>query len=342
MAYIETLPTEDTPQTYGLHENANITFYDKETRALLDTLVSLEGGSGGGSQDSSGTDKMVMDSSVNVLSKLPEKFDKIRAHPDTFAKIADGSINSMGVFLGQEMIRFNRLMNDIQADLLELQKAIKGVVVMSPGLEKMYNCFIFQQIPDRWGEHGSGYPCLKPLGSFLEDLFLRLVFVETWLTTGPPVSFWISGFFFPQGFMTGIAQTHSRKTKIAVDSLMPAARVLEKNYDAYNSAPQDGAYVHGLFMQGARFDRSSMLMAESEPSVLFDVMPVIWIEPVVAAEYAPSEVYHCPLYKTSLRAGTLSTTGHSTNFVAPLDIPSKQTQTHWIRRGVALLCMLDD
>lgn len=59
------------------------------------------------------------------------------------------------------------------------------------------------------------------------------------------------------------------------------------------------------------------------------------------AEYAPKDVYQCPLYKTSLRAGTLSTTGHSTNFVVSLDIPSDKPEDHWIRRGTAMLCMLD-
>lgn len=29
------------------------------------------------------------------------------------------------------------------------------------------------------------------------------------------------------------------------------------------NGPQDGVYIHGLFMEGARFDRDNMLMAES-------------------------------------------------------------------------------
>jgi len=68
-------------------------------------------------------------------------------------------------------------------------------------------------------------------------------------------------------------------------------------------------------------------------------MPCLLLLPVISSEYNPQSVYNCPLYKTSIRAGTLSTTGHSTNFVVALPIPSTMPQDHWIRRGTAMLCM---
>jgi len=62
------------------------------------------------------------------------------------------------------------------------------------------------------------------------------------------------------------------------------------------------------------------------------------------SEIEMPHTYVCPVYKTARRAGTLSTTGHSTNFVLYLNLPmqEKHAEKHWYKRGVAMLTTLSD
>ena len=112
-------------------------------------------------------------------------------------------------------------------------------------------------------------------------------------------------------------------------------------------------------MEGARFDRENHCVAESNPRELFTTMPYILLLPRVKTDIeavigkkelytgdfdGTAHVYQCPVYKTSVRQGVLSTTGHSTNFVMYIRLPMApgNTQKHWIKRGVACLTGLDD
>ncbi|KAF3707583.1 Dynein heavy chain 3, axonemal Axonemal beta dynein heavy chain 3 [Channa argus] len=106
--------------------------------------------------------------------------------------------------------------------------------------------------------------------------------------------------------------------------------------------PEDGAYIRGLFMEGARWDKENMVIGESLAKILFDSLPIIKLKPGEMAKFKHENIYVCPVYKTTARRGTLSTTGHSTNYVLSIELPSDKPQRHWINRGVACLCQLDD
>lgn len=190
-----------------------------------------------------------------------------------------------------------------------------------------------------------GFPSLKPLGSWIQDLIDRIEFIGSWVDNGPPLTFWVAAFFFPQGFMTATMQTYARATGKPIDTLTFNTHVLDHYKDEVQEAPEIGVNIHGMFMQGAKWDFSNKCVADSDPKVPLIDFPVIWLEPVesaIAGELSPSDNFECPLYKTSARKGELSTTGHSTNFVLMLNLPSKIHSDYWIRRGTALLCMTDD
>lgn len=117
--------------------------------------------------------------------------------------------------------------------------------------------------------------------------------------------------------------------------------MLKDTEDKLKEAPKDGCYIKGLYMEGARWDHQKHRIAESRPKELFTEVPLIWLQPAVNRSMPTSGMYVCPVYKTLTRAGTLSTTGHSTNFVFHVELPSNVKQKHWIKRGVAMLCALN-
>jgi dynein heavy chain len=241
--------------------------------------------------------------------------------------------------LGQEIDRFNKLLKVMKGSLSDLQKSMKGLIVMSTELEQMFNSFCFNQVPNSWAH----YPSLKPLGSWFDDFVRRVEFVREWMEKGQPDVFWLPGFFFPQGFMTGVLQKYARRTKIPIDTLIIQCQVQKFQQDSPEvKTPDKGVLIYGLHLQGAGWDVEKVELVESDPGVLFLELPCIWLVPVTVDDPPLKSVYPCPVYKTSTRAGTLSTTGHSTNFVLFLELPSKKSADHWVRRGTALLTMLDD
>ena len=67
--------------------------------------------------------------------------------------------------------------------------------------------------------------------------------------------------------------------------------------------PENGCYIRGLFLEGARWDTESFELGESRPKELFIDMPVMWLIPVANRKPPDSGMYVCPMYKTLTRAG---------------------------------------
>lgn len=335
-----------------MHNNANITSALAETFNMFDIILALQPrvSSGGGVSRES----LIEHQARAIEERLPPLFE-VEAISIRYPVMYEESMNTV---LVQEVQRYNALLGVMKSTLPNLQKALKGLVVMSAELETMANAIFNQKVPPQWEK--KAYPSLKALASWVDDLLERVKFLTKWVDTGIPPVFWLSGFFFPQGFLTGILQNHARQSNIAIDSLSFAFLMRPEPPEELDVKPAEGGcFMTGLFLEGARWDKVSHSLIDPLPKELFSKMPVVYLLPIKDRAAPSSGIYRCPVYEILTRTGMLSTTGHSTNFVFWIEIPSNKgtifrnslvsetnlqiqfaDQDYWIKAGVACFLSL--
>jgi dynein heavy chain len=241
----------------------------------------------------------------------------------------------MNTLLAQEVFRCNRFIVVFKKHLAELQKALRGEIGFSDELDAIARSLTFRQVPAVWA-YPLGFLSLKPLGAWMEELIQRITFFSDWIEKGKPAVYWFSGFFFPQAFITGTLQNYARKYKLAIDRLSFHFKIRDDlSIATVTEPPKDGCYIHGLFLEGASWNYSRHLLDDPIPKELYASLPIIELIPAIDKAETVTNAYRCPLYKVLSRAGTLSTTGHSTNFIMNLELPTDQPEDVWIRKGVA-------
>eukprot|EP00392_Amoebophrya_sp_AT5.2_P010587 g10652.t1 len=349
--YAEKLPLTEQPEVFGMHENANISYLQMEAEKTLNVILEIQPREAGGGGAKS-PEEIVLEIVQDQKTRVPEKLTEEGSHASSFANLinkegVEGMTNPMGTGLRQEMIRFNGLINQVGRTLGEVEKAIKGFVVMTADLDAMFSNLQNNQTPGLWAK--VGYPSLKPLSSWFEDFIDRVAFFDGWVKGGLPPCFWLSAFFFPQGYLTSVQQNYSRTNIIPVDILSFEFQPVEFDdpalfIDAQQKDPEnykfEGIIAYGMFFDGAKWDMENMCLGEQDYGIMYNVCPLINFIPSKDHKINP-EQYMCPFYKTSIRAGTLSTTGHSTNFVVPIELDTMELPSYWTLKGTALLSMLN-
>ena len=337
--HLKSLPLKDEPEIFGMHENANVASQMQETSEMIGVILSMQPRSTGGGNGEKSDDDIVSEIAIRLETRMPKQLNIRDAGSGTFTVDKEGIADSLGTVLSQELVKFNKLLGAVEKTSIQLQRAIKGLVVMSSDLETMYEDLMFNSIPRLW--KSVSYDSLKSLAAYEVDLQNRVNFMREWLIHGRPANFPLYLFFFPQGFLTGVLQNHARQYMVPIDALDFSYRMIDNTKVAQRrNGPKVGVFIHGLWMEGARLDDVDCTLKESRPGEMFAAVPTVHFVPT--RDHTPSpEKYICPVYKTTVRAGQLSTTGISTNFVVAIEMPTKKVPAHWVFEGVACILNLN-
>ncbi|XP_056405417.1 dynein axonemal heavy chain 9 [Hyla sarda] len=323
--YIDDVLPAESPYLYGLHPNAEIGFLTQTSEKLFRTVLEMQPrdssmGEGGGVT----REEKVKSTLDEILEKLPEEFNII----ELMAKAEERTPYIVVAF--QECERMNMLTSEIKRSLKELDLGLKGELTMTSDMENLQNAIFLDMVPDSWTKRA--YPSMAGLAAWFLDLLSRIKELETW--TGDfalPSAVWLAGFFNPQSFLTAIMQSMARKNEWPLDKMTLQCDVTKKNREDFSSPPREGAYVHGLFMEGARWDTQTSIITDARLKDLTPAMPVIFIRAIPVDKQDTRNVYACPVYKTRQRGPT---------YVWTFNLKTKENPSKWVLAGVALLLQI--
>ncbi|XP_038108194.1 dynein beta chain, ciliary isoform X2 [Culex quinquefasciatus] len=317
----DNLPVE-SPYLYGLHPNAEIGFLTTLSEQLFKTIFELQPRDSGATSGSSVSREDVVKSIIEEFSdKLPEEFNM----PELMARVEDRTPFVIVAF--QECERMNILVREMKRTLRELMLGLKGELTITSDMEDLESSLFFDHVPDNWTKRA--YPSMFGLQSWFADLTIRIKELEAWSNDfNLPSSVWLAGFFNPQSFLTAIMQQTARKNEWPLDKMCLSCDVTKKFKEDISAPPREGAYVNGLYMEGARWDTNIGSIASSRLKELFPQMPVIFIKAITQDKQDTKNIYECPVYKTRIRGPT---------YVWTFNLKSKEKASKWTLGGVCLL-----
>ena len=316
----------------------------KEATSLFKTLSETQP-KGGGNDGGVSREDIVYEKSKELLERLPEDY----LEDDYKAKIKKlgGMAIPMNIFLFQEIQRLQNVISKVRFILVQLQLAIRGEVVMTAELQETLDSMFDARVPHFWENTLTGDEFswrLPTLGLWFSSLLNRDNQYRTWLHEGRPNSFWLTGFFNPNGCLTAMKQEVSRKHKAekwALDDVVYHTEVT--NFDRIEqvkTSPAEGIYIHGLFLDGAAWSRQEGNLVESQPKTLFVPLPILYVTGNSRKDEEKSKreifgtigPYECPVYKYASR------TDRYFIFFTNLKCTVEKYPNKWALRGVALLC----
>ena len=334
LTHINAMPEQDNPLVFGLNPNADLTKSLNDSKFMISTLIDTQptDSAGAGGKSPEQTVKELIEN--EFIKMLPEDFkmqeveDRLKAM--THRKLPEkGKAIPLNMFLYQEIQRFTTILTIVRTWMQNMVLAIDGQIIMSPELAECIKAMYDMRVPANflYNPSGAEISWLNPvLSAWLASLQNRHYQLATWLAKDRPISYWLTGFFNPQGFLTSVRQEITRSHRAenwALDAVEQRAEVADpRNTIIADDAriegkaiaePSEGCWIHGLLLEGASWNKPQRYIEDTKGKDLFYAFPNIKIfaECPSAEKQGPGaprrnpadekSMYPCPVYKYPVR-----------------------------------------
>lgn len=220
----------------------------------------------------------------------------------------------LNVFLRQEVEWFQKILTIVRKTLIDMIDAIDGSISMTPDIVSSIESVYDFRVPRSWQYDPTGVEIswLTPsLAGWLKGLVDRHFQLNNWVSKERPASFWLTGFLNPQGFLTSMKQEVTRLKKgwslDEVDYYSEVKKDIIGGEDGRIegktlTAPNEGVFVHGLFMEGAAWNKVEQKIEESQPKTLYTAFPILMVSAISTAPPAQGAPAGARNPKTDLEA----------------------------------------
>jgi dynein heavy chain len=338
-AHVEEMPLDNMPDVFGLHPNAETGYLRNAAEVMWMNLIELMPRSGGDSAGGETRESILKKLSDEILAQIPPAIDRkavMRAEKEKAKMAKHENLQPTQVVLMQELERWINLVNCMTSTLKDLQKALAGIIGMSADLEDLATALSNGQLPAKWRKLAPA--TRKNLGRWLAHFQKRYQQYKQWIDEGEPKCLWLSGLMIPESYISALVQITCRKYVWALDrSTIFTTVTTFVSPSEVKERPKDGAYVCGLYLEGARWDQKKGCLTQQEKKVLITEMPVMQIVPTETSKLKLVGTFRTPVYVTSDRRNAAGV-----GLVFEADLASQHHPSHWILESVALCLNSDD
>ena len=206
---------------------------------------------------------------------------------------------------------------------------------MSGDLDMLATALFNGLLPAAWAKMTAATE--KTLGSWILWFQRRYEQYVEWVEVGEPAVIWLSGLHIPETYTAALVQTACRDKGWPLDKSTLYTEVTPfVEADEVTEKLEHGAYIEGLYLEGAAWDLERSMLRRQDPKVLVTELPILQVIPIEASKLKLQNTFKTPVYVTQSRRNAMGV-----GLVFEADLATDEHSSHWTLQGVALTLNID-